>query len=92
MTEILVEPSQARDGCADDLYGILSTYPQLEWIPPDLSVAALAAEYRASHRLRTMAALQAATAVWAKASCLLANEVGLRKIEGLKVLLLDDYA
>ncbi len=92
MTELLVKPSQARDGSADDLFGLLSTYPHLEWIPPDLNIAALAAEYRALYRIGTMDALQAATAMKARASCLVTNDARLRRIEGLKVLLLEEYA
>lgn len=92
MTGILVEPAVARDGSADDLYGLLSTYPHLEWCPPDLRIASLAAEHRAKYRMKTMNALQAATAECSHAECMVTNDAGFRRIEGLRVLVLDDYA
>jgi predicted nucleic acid-binding protein len=92
MTEILVKPYQSAPmGYAEGLEAMLSTYPRLEWIAPDFAIASLAAQYRASHRLRTMDALQAATSVRSGAACLVTNDVAFRKIEGLNVILLDDY-
>ena len=59
MTELLVQPY--RDGDeprVDRFYGLLATYPNLEWVAPDLEVADIAARVRAVHRLRTPDALQ----------------------------------
>jgi hypothetical protein len=40
MTELLVQPYSALDEQrVDEFYGLLSTYPNLEWIAPDLQVA-----------------------------------------------------
>jgi len=91
MTELLVQPY--RDGdqrLADEFYGLLSTYPNLEWIAPNLEIADTAARIRATHRLRTPDALQAATAVRATVSGLITNDPVFRRVTGFETLVLDD--
>jgi predicted nucleic acid-binding protein len=69
MTELLVQPYRDSDEKrADEFYGLLSTYPNLDWIPTSLEIAELAARIRALHRLRTPDALQAATAICTQAT------------------------
>ena len=93
MAEILVKPYQlGAEDLAEDVFGLLRVYPHLEWIAPDLDHTALAAQLRAKYRLKMVDALQAATARLAGATCLVANDAAFRKVDGLKVLLLDDYA
>ena len=59
MTELLVQPYRAADQQqADEFYVLLSTYPNLEWIAPNLEIADRAAKLRALHGLRTPDALQ----------------------------------
>ena len=90
MTELLV-PSY-RDGDehrVDTFYGLLSTYPNLQWIAPDLEVADLAAKLRARYRLRTPDALQAATALRAQATGLITNDPVFARIEELETVVLD---
>jgi hypothetical protein len=54
MTELLVPSYCDHDEHrVDAFYGLLSTYPNLQWIAPDLETADLAAKLRALHRLRT---------------------------------------
>ncbi len=90
MTELLVQPFRGLDEPqADAFYGLLSTYPNLNWIAPDLQIAVLAARLRAAHRLKTPDAVQAATAVQAGASGLIANDPVFERIEGLETLVLD---
>lgn len=63
MTELLVQPYRDSDEQrVDEFYALLSTYPNLDWIAPNLEIADVAARIRAVHRLRTPDALQAATA------------------------------
>lgn len=91
MTELLVQPY--RDGdqrLADEFYGLLSTYPNLEWIAPSLQIADTAARIRANYRLRTPDALQAATAVQGAASGLVTNDPTFGRLTGLETLVLDD--
>jgi predicted nucleic acid-binding protein len=90
MTELLVLPYRERDEQrADDFYGLLSTYPNLDWIAPNLEIAELAARIRALHRLQTPDALQAATAVHSLASGLITNDPVFERVEGFETLVLD---
>jgi hypothetical protein len=69
MTELLVLPYREGDEQrANDFYGLLSAYPNLEWIAPDLEIAGLAARIRALHRRQTPDAQQAATAAHSQAT------------------------
>jgi len=64
MTELLVHPYRAaNEPLVNQYYGLLSLFPNLEWVAPDLAIADTAARIRAHHRLRTPDALQAATAI-----------------------------
>ncbi len=91
MTELLVLPNRKGDEQrADDLYGLLSTYPNLDWIAPNLEIAELAARIRALHHLQTPDALQAATAVHSKATGLITNDVVFGRVKGFQTLVLDD--
>ena len=64
MTELLVQPYRdCNEDRVQQFYGLLSTFPNLHWVAPDLDIADIAARLRAAHRLRTPDALQAATAV-----------------------------
>lgn len=92
MTELLVHPYRDNDlARAHDLLSLLSTYPNLEWIPPSLEIAVRAAELRARHRLPTPDALQAATAVVCSASALVTNDPIFRRIPNVDVLILDEH-
>jgi len=68
---------------------LLSTYPNLNWIPPTLEIADLAAQIRALHRLRTPDALQAATAIRAQATGFITNDPVFERVEGLETVILD---
>ena len=92
MTELLVHPYRSHDVLrTNELFGLLSTCPNLEWVAPDLDIAALAAEIRALHRLRTPDALQAATAVHARATAFLTNDPVFQRITDFETLILDDF-
>ena len=91
MTELLVLPYREGDEQrANDFYGLLSTYPNLDWIAPNLEIADIAARIRALHRLRTPDALQAATAVRAGATGLITNDTVFERVEGFQTLVLDE--
>ena len=93
MTELLVQPyRESDDRRVDELYGLLSTYPNLSWIAPNLEIADLAARFRALHRLRTPDALQAATAAHARATGLIANDAAFGRVEEFETLVLDRLA
>jgi predicted nucleic acid-binding protein len=90
MTELLVQPYRnSEQNRVDEFYGLLSTYPHLEWIAPDLEIADLAAQLRAAHGLRTPDSLQAATAVRSRAKGLVTNDPAFGRVAMVEVLLLD---
>jgi predicted nucleic acid-binding protein len=70
-------------------YGLLATFPNLEWIAPDLAIADAAAQIRADHRLRTPDALQVATGIRSGATALLTNDLDLSRVTRIEVGILD---
>jgi predicted nucleic acid-binding protein len=74
----------------DELYGVVSTYPNLEWIAPDLEIASLASSLRAQYHLKTADALQAATAMSAEVSGFVTNDRVFKRLEALETLILDE--
>jgi predicted nucleic acid-binding protein len=91
MTELLVLPYRMGDEqLANDFYGLLSTYPNLDWIAPNLEIADLTARIRARHRLQIPDALQAATAAHSQATGLLTNDAVFQRVEGFQTLVLDE--
>jgi predicted nucleic acid-binding protein len=90
MTELLVPSYRENDEPrVDAFYGLLSTYPNLRWIAPDLEAADLAAKLRAQYRLRTPDALQAATAIQAQATGMITNDPVFARIAELDTAVLD---
>jgi predicted nucleic acid-binding protein len=92
MTELLVHPYRNDDMMqVNEIFGLLSTYPNLDWIAPSLEIAARAAQIRAQHGLRTPDALQAATAIHSNATAFLTNDPVFRRIKSFEALILDDF-
>ena len=90
MTELLVLPYRDSDQQrVDEFYGLLSTFPNLEWIAPNLEIADMAAHLRAVHRMRTPDALLAATAVCAQVTGLITNDSIFQRVDRFETLLLD---
>jgi predicted nucleic acid-binding protein len=91
VTKLLVQPYRDTDEARVNLYyGLLSTYPNLVWVAPDLEVADLAARLRAAYRLKTPDALQAATAVRSNATGFVTNDPHFQRIKVFEALVLDD--
>ncbi|MBZ5727565.1 MAG: PIN domain-containing protein [Acidobacteriia bacterium] len=90
MTELLVQPYREADQKrVDEFYGLLVTYPNLEWVAPDLEIAGLAAQLRARYGLRPPDALQAATAIRSQATGLVTNDRILERVDGFETLVLE---
>jgi predicted nucleic acid-binding protein len=90
MTELLVQPYRDADlQRVNEIYALLSTFPNLEWITPTREVADLAARMRALHRMRTPDALQAATAVTALATGLITNDPIFQRVDTIETLILE---
>jgi predicted nucleic acid-binding protein len=68
---------------------LLSTFPNLDWIAPNLEIADLAARFRALHRLRTPDALQAATAAHSRVTGLITNDAVFARVPAFETLVLD---
>ena len=90
MTELLVRPYRDSDQQrVNAFYALLSTYPNLDWIAPDLEIADLAARFRALHRLRTPDAIQAATAAHARVTGFVTNDAVFERVEHFETLVLE---
>ncbi len=92
MTELLVHPYRQNALMrANDLFGLLSTYPNLEWVAPHLEIASRAAKIRAQFGLQTPDALQAATAIHAQATAFLTNDPVFERVNELEAIILDQF-
>jgi predicted nucleic acid-binding protein len=90
LTELLVKPHRESNlELLDAIYGLLSFYPNLSWIPADLEIADLAARYRARHGMHTPDALQAATATRSRATGLITNDPVFARIGDFETLQFD---
>lgn len=90
MTELLVPAYRGgAEQKVDEFYALLTTYPNLDWIAPSLEIADIAARIRATQRLRTPDALQAATAVHARATGLITNDRVFERVEGFEAMVLE---
>ncbi len=90
MTELLVQAYRdSAEQRVNQFFALLATYPNLDWIAPDLEVADSAARIRAAHRLRTPDALQAATALHGRATALVTNDPVFERVDVFETLLLD---
>ena len=93
MAELLVKPY--RDGDRRNValfYALFSTYPNLQWIAPDLEIADTAARLRALHRLSTPDAIQSATAIHRDATGLITNDDMFERVGGFETLVLERFA
>ena len=90
MTELLAQAYRGSDESqVNEFYGLLTTYPNLEWAAPNLEIADIAARVRAKYRLRTPDALQAATAVQRQATGLVTNDPIFEQVEAFETVVLD---
>lgn len=90
ISELLVAAYRSSgEARVDQFFGLLTTYPNLEWIAPNLEVADIAARIRAQHRLRAPDALQAATAVQSHATGLVTNDAIFERVQEFETMVLD---
>jgi predicted nucleic acid-binding protein len=91
MTELLVPAYREGDDRSLQRYrGLLSTYPSLTWIAPDLEIADTAARMRAEYRLKTPDAIHAATAIQLKVSGFVTNDPIFHRVAEFETLVMDD--
>lgn len=89
LTEVLKKPIQVNDQPLIDAYSELLTQ-NTHLIPTTVVIARLAADLRARYNLRTPDALHIATAINASCDAFLTNDLGLKRVTELKVLVLDE--
>jgi predicted nucleic acid-binding protein len=90
MTEFLVKPYRTlNEEAVSRIYILLSTYPNLEWIAPDLEIADLAARLRAHYKLKTPDAVLAATALQSRATGLITNDPIFARVQAFETLTFD---
>ena len=91
LLEVLVEPYRREDQkLAENYYALLPGYPGFKWLPVTLEVADRAAQMRARYRLSTPDAIQLATALAAGATGFIGNDKGLKKVQEIECLALDE--
>jgi predicted nucleic acid-binding protein len=91
LLELLVQPYRdQKEGLAQKIFALTSTYPKLEWVPVTMNVADRAAELRARYRLSTPDAIQVATAIGHKATRFYGNDRGLRRVKEIECLIVDE--
>jgi predicted nucleic acid-binding protein len=89
--EVLNKPIARGDAKLQTLYRALLTQTRnVELHPLTLAIAEKAASLRASHNLRTPDAIQIATAIETACDVFLTNDKGLKRIEDIRVLILDE--
>lgn len=91
LLEVLVHPFRRGErNLAQQYRDILLGAKGLTTIPLSQDIAEEAARLRASHNIRTPDAIQMATALLARASCLRTNDARLPSLPELQVLVLDE--
>ena len=89
LTELLVVPYRLADNDqVVEIFGLVSKFPNLSWVAPDLKIADYAARLRATYGLRTPDALQAATAVAEKATAFVTNDAAFERVREFETILL----
>ena len=89
--ELLVKPyresSQER---INRFYALLTTFPNLDWIAPNLEIADITARIRAAYNLRIPDGLLAATAVKSQGTGLVTNDAVFQRVQAFETMVLDD--
>lgn len=92
LTELLVKPLQSgRRGLAARYEALVRLTPNLILADVDAEIARRAALLRATYRLRTPDAIQVAASLAHGATAFVTNDIRLRRIDELTVIVLADY-
>ncbi len=91
LTEILVNPyKNKKEDIADTYMEILDNSKGLSIVNIDVSISKLAAKLRSDYSIRTPDALQISAAINSDADYFLTNDKKLKKVNAIKVLILED--
>jgi predicted nucleic acid-binding protein len=90
ITEVLVYPFRTGDSrLLTEYKDILLHSPHIRTLDITPDIAEKAAELRAKHKLKTPDAIQIATSISAGATTFLTNDLRLRSVTGISILVLD---
>ncbi len=91
LTEVLVQPLRAGNlTLAKDYEDILLNSVNFRLLPVDGPVARQAAHLRARYNLRTPDALHLATAITSGSDAFLTNDLDLKRVKDVRVIVLDE--
>ena len=91
LTEVLSQPMKLGNGkLVADYEDILTNSPGFRLLPIDAATARLAADLRARYNLKTPDALHMATALQSRCEAFLTNDLGIKRVTELRVLVLDE--
>ena len=91
LLEILVKPKKENNLLLTERYKLLfETFPNLQVKTLNENIADIASSLRANYNINTPDAIQIATSLEAKADIFITNDVTLKKISEIKVLLLSE--
>jgi len=93
LTEVLPKPiEQNQEELANQLINFITNNPNLTLLEISADIAEAAGRLRGKYNfLKTMDALQIATALNSSVDCFLTNDDKLRKINELEIIVLKDY-
>ncbi len=89
LAECLIHPYRMGDTDAVEMFSALLVR-QMDFVPIEATIATQAAELRARHNLSLPDALQCAAALHAGCDAFLTNDVTLKRVTELDVVVLDD--
>lgn len=91
LLEVLVQPYRSKNSeRVNQFYGLLTTYPHLNWLELSVEIADLGAEFRAKYHLKTPDSILLATAVHSGATGFIGNDTHTKRIKEIEVLILCD--
>jgi predicted nucleic acid-binding protein len=91
LPECLMKPFQANDTALITAYeALFENTEEITLVPVDLPVARRSAHLRAKYNLKTPDALHVATAIESGCQAFLTNDLGVKRVTELRVLVLDE--
>jgi predicted nucleic acid-binding protein len=92
LAELLVQPIQLSDLQTARSYELaLTRMPGLRLVDIDRSLASMAAGLRAHHNIQMADAIQVAATIASGATAFVTNDLRLRRLVEIDVLMLDDF-
>jgi predicted nucleic acid-binding protein len=90
LLETLVGPLKTGNTALASAYELLFQHSQTQLLPITHAILRIAAQLRATTKLKTPDALHAATAIDVGCALFVTNDVGYRNVPGLPIVVLDD--